>query len=141
MPAATLVASSTARMLLFYTCVTPQIGNQCEEGFTLDQAGVATSGFSSNFTTIRAGRAKNMTSLFAVHDTFFENGKGMRKDWEEAWGALQAKLVPLIEDRTVVGFFILSVHARQSDLLLRRDLCLVRPLHGRPGEGVCGVGV
>ena len=92
--------------LLFYTCVTPQIGNQCEEGFTLDQAGIATRGFSSNFTTIQAGRAHNITTLFAVHDTFFENGKGLRKDWLQAWSALQVKLVPLIEQRTVVGFFI-----------------------------------
>jgi hypothetical protein len=92
--------------LLFYTCVTPQVGNQCEEGFTLDQAGIATRGFSSNFTTIAQGGAANMSSLFAVHDTFFENGKGLRQDWEAAWAALQAKLEPYVVDRTVVGFFV-----------------------------------
>ena len=41
--------SPTLTTLLFYTCVTPQIGNQCEEGFTLDQAGIVTGGVSSNF--------------------------------------------------------------------------------------------
>ena len=35
-------AAAPKEVLLFYTCVTPQIGNQCEEGVTLDQAGVAT---------------------------------------------------------------------------------------------------
>ena len=62
--------------LLFYTCVTPQIGNQCEEGFSLDQAGIATSAVSSNFSTIEAGVAHNISILFAVHDTFFLNGEG-----------------------------------------------------------------
>ena len=93
--------------LLFYTCVTPQVGNQCEEGFTADQIGIATTGVSSNFTTIEAGRAHNISFLFAVHDTFFLNGKGLRPDWNAAWAALLAKLVPLIETRVVVvGFFI-----------------------------------
>ena len=92
--------------LLFYTCVTPQVGNQCEEGMTLDQAGIATRGVSSNFSTIKAAKAVNITTLFAVHDTFFSNGKGLRKDWQQAWAALQPKLKPLIEERTVVGFFV-----------------------------------
>jgi hypothetical protein len=43
----------------FYTCVTPQVGNQCEEGFTLDQAGIATIAFSSNATRIRQAHGKN----------------------------------------------------------------------------------
>ena len=43
--------------LLFYTCVTPQVGNQCEEGFTLDQMGTTTAAFSQNFSTIAAGKA------------------------------------------------------------------------------------
>lgn len=92
--------------LLFYTCVTPQVGNQCEEGFTLDQAGIVTRGVSSNFTTIQRGRSANISTLFAVHDTFFENGKGLRKDWEASWSALQGKLEPFLEDRSVVGFFV-----------------------------------
>ena len=92
--------------LLFYTCVTPQVGNQCEEGFTLDQSGIANRGFSSNFTTIARGAEKNISSLFAVHDTFFENGQGLRKDWKAAWEALQIKLEPLIQSRTVIGFFV-----------------------------------
>ena len=92
--------------LLFYTCVTPQVGNQCEEGYTLDQEGVVTRGFSQNFTTIEAGSRANISTLFAVHDTFFDNGAGLRKDWQHAWSALQTKLEPLIEARTVVGFFV-----------------------------------
>jgi hypothetical protein len=100
------VASRSPLALLFYTCVTPQVGNQCEEGFTLDQAGIANRAFSSNFTTIVAGRAKNITSLFAVHDTFFENKIGLRKDWQMAWAELQGKLEPLVQDGTVIGFFV-----------------------------------
>ena len=93
--------------LLFYTCVTPQIGNQCEEGFTLDQAGVATRGFSSNFTTIQNGKSGgNITSLFAVHDTFFQNGIGLRNDWQQRWTLLTKKLDPLIKKGTIVGFFV-----------------------------------
>ena len=64
--------------------------NRCEEGFTLDQAGIVTRGFSSNFTAIEAGKRANITTLFAVHDTFFENGVGLRKDWQTAWTSLQA---------------------------------------------------
>ena len=44
---ATPLSNPNLNTLLFYTCVTPQVGNQCEEGFTLDQAGVVTGGFSS----------------------------------------------------------------------------------------------
>lgn len=103
---ATPLTNPNLNTLLFYTCVTPQVGNQCEEGFTLDQAGVVTGGFSSNFTTIQRGRAANISSLFAVHDTFFENGKGLRKDWKAAWAALQVKLEPYLQDKSVVGFFV-----------------------------------
>jgi hypothetical protein len=45
-------------------------------GFTLDQAGIITRGFENNFTTIAAGKKANITTLFAVHDTFFQNGAG-----------------------------------------------------------------
>jgi len=107
LPCTALSANLNFQTLLFYTCVTPQIGNQCEEGFTLDQVGVATRGFSSNITTIKAGRAAgNITTFFAVHDTFFSNGKGLNPDWEKEWDSLQAELEPLIQDRTVVGFFL-----------------------------------
>ena len=104
--ASSVPANPNLDTLLFYTCVTPQVGNQCEEGYTLDQAGVATRGFSSNFSTIEAGAAANISTLFAVHDTFFENGVGLRADWRAAWAALQPRLVPLIEARVVVGFFV-----------------------------------
>ena len=40
------------------------MANQCEEGFTLDQAGVANAGFSDNFSTIEAGFAQ--ASLLAA---------------------------------------------------------------------------
>ena len=82
------------------------MANQCEESFTLDQAGVANMGFSNNFTTIHAGAHANISTLFSVHDTFFVNGKGLRPDWKEAWEALQTKLTPLIEKRVVVGYFV-----------------------------------
>ena len=32
--------------------------------------------------------------------------KGLRPDWKTAWAALQMKLVPLIEAKAVVGFFV-----------------------------------
>ena len=41
-----------------------------------------------------------------VHDVFFSNGAGLRKDWEQAWAHLQVQLEPLIQDRAVVGFFL-----------------------------------
>ena len=56
--------------------------------------------------TIAAGRAANISTLFAVHDIFFVNGKGLRSDWRQAWTALSAELEPLIEDRAVTGFFV-----------------------------------
>ena len=92
--------------LLFYTCATKEVANQCDESFTTDQAGIANVGFSGNFTTIKAGQAVNISTLFSIHDTFFINGKGLRPDWKTAWAALQKKLVPLIESKAVVGFFI-----------------------------------
>ena len=58
-------ASASLDALLFYTCVTPQVGNQCEEGFTLDQMGLTTAAFSQNLTTVAAGRAQgNVTTLY-----------------------------------------------------------------------------
>lgn len=41
-----------------------------------------------------------------MHDTFFQNGVGLRPDWKKAWEDLQAKLEPLILSKTVVGFFV-----------------------------------
>ena len=81
--------------LLFYTCVTKQVGNQCDEGFTLDQTGVANRGVSNNFTTIAAGKTVNISTLFAVHDTFFVNGQGQHPQPRTplpptAWWALDA---------------------------------------------------
>ena len=104
--AAVVAENRKFQTLLFYTCVTPQVGNQCEEGFTLDQAGIVTRGFSSNFTTIERGWAQNITTFYAVHDVFFSNGKGLRKDWEQAWEALQAKIDPFIRKGAIVGFFV-----------------------------------
>ena len=100
------IPNTNLNTLLFYTCVTPQVLNQCEEGFTLDQTGIVNKGFSSNFTTINAGAKHNITTLFAVHDTFFENHQGLRKDWKAAWQTLQIQLIPLIESRTVTGFML-----------------------------------
>ncbi len=47
-----------------------------------------------------------MSSLFATHDVFFENGMGMRPDWEARWADASKKLAPLIKARKVVGFFL-----------------------------------
>jgi aromatic ring-cleaving dioxygenase len=104
--AAVTVKNPNLKTLLFYTCVTKQVGNQCEEGFTLDQADIATGGFSSNLTTIAGGAKLNMTTLYAVHDTFFQNGAGLRHDWKEAWSTLQIQIEPFIQNKTIVGFFI-----------------------------------
>ena len=101
-----LAAGAAARLdtLLFYTCVTPQVGNQCEEGFTLDQMGTTTAAFSQNFSTIAAGKARgNVSSLYAVHDVFFANGEGLAPGWEAAWAALKEELVPWVENGTVTG--------------------------------------
>ena len=90
------------------TCVTKEVHNQCEESFSLDQAGIANMGFSNNFSTIAAGAAQNISTLFSIHDTFYnaDGSKGMRPDWQAAWAALQTELVPFIENRSVVGFFV-----------------------------------
>ena len=86
--------------LLFYTCVTKEVKNQCEESYTLDQAESANVGFTSNFTTIEQGHQVGIASFFAVHDIFFDNGKGMRADWEARWTETSQKLKPLIEARS-----------------------------------------
>ena len=106
-PATITITNPNLNALMFYTCVTPQIGNQCQEGFTLDQVGIATGGFSSNLTTIAQGaKLGNMTTLYAVHDTFFDNGSGLRQDWKQAWSALQVQIEPYIKSKVIVGFFI-----------------------------------
>lgn len=45
-------------------------------------------------------------TLWATHDTFFENGVGLRADWHRAWAALQVTLAPLVQSGAVVGFFV-----------------------------------
>ena len=103
-PATITITNPNLNALMFYTCVTPQIGNQCQEGFTLDQVGIATGGFSSNLTTIAQGaKLGNMTTLYAVHDTFFDNGSGLRQDWKQAWSALQVQIEPYIKSKVIVG--------------------------------------
>ena len=103
---ATPTANPNLATLLFYTCVTKEVKNQCNESFTLDQAESANAGFTDNFTTIEQGHRVGMSSFFATHDIFFENGKGMRPDWEARWADASKKLAPLIEARKVVGFFL-----------------------------------
>ena len=102
----TTTTKKTPTKLLFYTCATKEIANQCDESFSLDQAGIANAGFSKNLTLISEGAALGITTLFSVHDTFFENGAGMRPDWRSAWAALLPKLDPLIRTKAIVGFFI-----------------------------------
>jgi hypothetical protein len=103
-----VVPEAHLQHLLFYTCATKEVANQCEESYTLDQVGVATTGFSNNLTTIAAGARAHppIRTLFSVHDTFIVNGKGLRPDWPQAWQRLQATLAPLIEAKAVVGFFV-----------------------------------
>ena len=100
------IANPNLATLLFYTCVTKEVKNQCNESFTLDQSESANAGFTANFTTIEQGHRVGISSLFATHDVFFENGKGMRPDWEARWADASTKLAPLIEARKVVGFFL-----------------------------------
>lgn len=92
--------------LLFYTCLTPEVDNQCDEGYTLDQAGIVNLGFTNSTTLAVAGRKVNISSLFAVHGVFFENGVGMRPGWEARWEAAKARVLPLIEAGTIIGFFL-----------------------------------
>ena len=98
-------AASTPSTLLFYTCATKEVANQCDESFSLDQQGIANRGFSANTTTITAGAAKGITTLFSTHDTFFRNGAGMRPDWKTAWSEIQLEIDPLIRSGAIVGFF------------------------------------
>ena len=102
--AATPTANPNLATLLFYTCVTKEVKNQCNESFTLDQAESANAGFTANFTTIEQGHRVGISSLFATHDIFFENGKGMRPDWEARWADASKKLAPLIKARKVVDY-------------------------------------
>eukprot|EP00051_Salpingoeca_urceolata_P020066 m.298062 g.298062 ORF g.298062 m.298062 type:complete len:291 (-) comp19534_c6_seq1:73-945(-) len=98
--------NNTLKTVLFYTCATKAVDNQCNESFSLDQANYANTGFTSNFTTVEQGAKVGIQTLFATHDTFFVNGKGLRPDWQPRWEALKTKLVPLIEAKAVVGFFV-----------------------------------
>jgi hypothetical protein len=93
--------------LLFYTCVTKEVANQCEESFTLDQNESANLGFTANLTTAADGfRLAGIRTLFAVHDVFFDNGQGMQPDYVARWAEARAALEPLISGGVVVGFFI-----------------------------------
>ena len=101
------VAASHLKHLLFYTCATKEVLNQCEESFTLDQNESANLGFTSNLTTAVDGfHNANMRTLYAVHDVFFANGQGMQPDYLARWEHTKTLLRPLIEQGVVVGFFI-----------------------------------
>ena len=45
------VANPNLATLLFYTCVTKEVKNQCNESFTLDQAESANAGFCLLYTS------------------------------------------------------------------------------------------
>ena len=49
--------------LLFYTCVTHEVLNQCNESFTMDQSESANLGFTSNLTTVDEGFKVGIKSL------------------------------------------------------------------------------
>ena len=103
--ATSAAAGKAPSNLLFYTCATKEVANQCDESFSLDQRGVANRGFSANTTTIAAGFAAGITTLFSTHDTFFRNGAGLRPDWKEAWAAVQLEIDSLVRSGAIVGFF------------------------------------
>lgn len=93
--------------LLFYTCVTKEVHNQCEGSYSLDQAGIVNRGFTANTTLIEVAAARfGIRSFFAVHDVFFVNGQGMQPDWRGRWTAAQTALRPLIESSALAGFFM-----------------------------------
>ena len=95
------------KTLMFYTCVTKEVENQCEESFTLDQRESANMGFTANFTTIRQGYEVGIRSLFAVHDIFFNNtNHSLNTNWRSMWEDTKAKLTPYINGNQVAGFFI-----------------------------------
>jgi hypothetical protein len=69
------------------------------------QAGVVNRGFSSNTTLIElAHREHGIETFFAVHDTFFDNGKGLKTDWQDAWKATYTQIKPLISSGAIVGW-------------------------------------
>ena len=95
------------KSLLFYTCVTHEVANQCNESFTMDQKESANLGFTSNFSTVNEGFANGILSLYAVHDIFFDNEKHtLREDWKAIWSSTQTTLRPYIDEGKIVGFFI-----------------------------------
>ena len=61
---------------------------------------------SSNVSTILQAHDRGIRTLYAVHDTFFKNGVGLRKDWATAWASLQVTLKPLVARGAVFGFFV-----------------------------------
>ena len=95
------------KALMFYTCVTKEVKNQCEESFTLDQNESANMGFTANFTTISQGYEAGIRSLFAVHDIFFNNSNhSLNANWRATWEDTKSKLTPYIMGNQVAGFFI-----------------------------------
>ena len=107
--AVAIAANNTSHLkhLLFYTCATKEVLNQCEESFTLDQNESANLGFTSNLTTAVDGfREANMRTLYAVHDIFFANEQGMQKDYLTNWKNAKSVLHPLILEGVIAGFFI-----------------------------------
>ena len=93
--------------LLFYTCVTHEVLNQCNESFTMDQSESANLGFTSNLTTVDEGFKVGIKSLYAVHDIFFDNEKHtLRTNWKAVWSSTQQILKSYIDDGKIIGFFI-----------------------------------
>ncbi len=105
--ASSVLGASPLHTLLHYQCVTKEVANQCEESFTLAQRGYANRGFTANFSLIDlAHKEAGISSLFAVHDTFFSNGQGLEPGWKEAWHSLAEKLNPLVHNGRVSGIFL-----------------------------------
>ena len=70
--------------------MTPQVENQCEEGFTLDQV-LVTGALALILPIIERKTSANIKMFYAVHDVFFSNGKGFGRTGNRLAEALQAK--------------------------------------------------
>jgi len=95
------------KWLLFYTCLTKEVANQCDEGYDpVGQGGWCNLGFTNDTALVEKGRQYNMSSLFAVHDIFFINGQGLNPAYKEAWQKALPSILPYIKSGSITGFFI-----------------------------------
>lgn len=105
-------AAAPVQHLLFYTCCTPEVANQCDECFVpAAQGGWCTTGFTNDTSLAVEGAAVGIHALFAVHDIFFTNGAGgqpggLRPGYAQRWAAALADIAPLLSNGTLLGVFL-----------------------------------